>query len=530
MLRRARIAVQLASLALFFYLLLRTVGIGEDRLGPPVRLFLEIDPLIAISTWLRTGALHGLMAISLATLIATFFFGRFFCSWICPLGTLSQASGRLLRGRREERSAERSTRSRRWKYLILAFILGGSAAGVLWVGLLDPISLLIRSLSVGFGPPLEALVRSAAAGLAFSPAAAVTEPVYAWIRDHAMAPRAPRFEQGALLAGILIVLLALSWIRRRFWCRILCPLGALLGTVGQAGMLTLRQREGACSGCEVCAFHCQGAADPDVAGGWRPSECFVCGNCTAGCRQGSLSFGLARPRLAALFRRRPHARENPPPTAALDPGRRRILVSFVLGIVSGPLVRATPSRARPQANLIRPPGAGSEAEFLDRCVRCGECMKVCVGNGLHPAGLEAGPGSLWTPVLRARIGYCEYHCTLCGQVCPTGAIPTLTQAEKEKAVLGIAYVDPGRCLPFAYARPCIVCEEHCPTSPKAIVLEEVAVRVPGGGERRLQRPQVLPERCVGCGICEYRCPVDGESAIRIAATGRTGEGSFLPTA
>jgi formate hydrogenlyase subunit 6/NADH:ubiquinone oxidoreductase subunit I len=152
-------------------------------------------------------------------------------------------------------------------------------------------------------------------------------------------------------------------------------------------------------------------------------------------------------------------------------------------------------------------------------------MKVCVGNGLHPAGLEDGPLGLWAPVLRPRLGYCEYECTLCGQVCPTGAIRPLAREEKERTVIGIAWIDPGRCLPIAYAMACIVCEEQCPTSPKAIVLEDVVTRTPGGAARTVQRPAIDPRRCVGCGICEYRCPLDGDAAVRVFAAGRTGEGS-----
>ena len=107
-----------------------------------------------------------------------------------------------------------------------------------------------------------------------------------------------------------------------------------------------------------------------------------------------------------------------------------------------------------------------------------------------PSRRRSKPGlaGLWAPVLRTRLGYCEYHCTLCGQVCPTGAIPRLTPADKERTFLGLAWVDTGRCLPYAFATPCIVCEEHCPTSPKAIRLVEVAGRAADGTVRRLRQP------------------------------------------
>ncbi|MBM3287737.1 MAG: 4Fe-4S binding protein [Candidatus Eisenbacteria bacterium] len=527
MLRKIRIPVQLGFLLLFLYLLIRTLGTGEDSLGSPVRIFLEIDPLVGLTTWLRTGALHGLLALSGITILLSFLLGRFFCGWVCPLGTLSQITARIARPRREERTSDSWRPSQRWKYLVLGAVVAGSLAGSLWTGLLDPLCLLIRSLTVGFAPPLERILRGGAALLASGPLGTLSEPAYRWLRDNTLAPRAPSYEQSALMASILLLLLALSWVRRRFWCRVLCPLGALLGAVARVGTLRLRQSESACSGCTLCTFHCQGAADPDRMGGWRPSECFVCGNCTASCAREGLSFGFGRPRLSAIFPSDWVRRTKPATTATIggiEVGRRRLLIAIGIGAISGPIGRASPSRGQPPASLIRPPGAGTEYEFLDKCVRCGECMKVCPGNGLHPIALEAGPLALWTPALRFAHGYCEYHCTLCGQVCPTGAIPLLSQREKERTVVGLAYVDVPLCLPYAYATPCIVCEEHCPTSPKAITLVEAEVRGFDGAQKSVRQPRVDPHLCVGCGICEYRCPVEGDAAIRVYATGRTGEG------
>jgi ferredoxin len=388
-------------------------------------------------------------------------------------------------------------------------------------------------------------VREGAAVLSRTPLAAVTEPVYRTVRDRLLAPHPPHYEQGVLLAALLVTVLLLSWVIRRFWCRILCPLGALLGITARFGSLRLKQDESHCSACELCTYHCQGAADPDVMGGWRASECFVCGNCTASCRRNGLAFGWEKPRLfglltratrrTAVSKRQPTTARGPAiensPARSLQPAavspdtanliRRGFLVSLALGLASGPVSRATPARAVPRGSIIRPPGAGPEAEFLDRCIRCGECMKVCPANGLHPAGLEAGAVGLWAPILRTRLGYCEYHCTLCGQVCPTGAIPRLTPQEKEKTFLGLAWVDTGRCLPYAFATPCIVCEEHCPTSPKAIRLVEVEGKAADGRVRQLRRPVVDPQLCVGCGVCEFVCPLPGTAAIRIEGIGRT---------
>ena len=542
MLRRIRITVQLASLAIFLYLLVRTVGVGEDRLGPPVRIFLDIDPLIGLTTWLRTGAWHGLMWLSGVTLLLSIFLGRFFCGWVCPLGTLGQVTGRLRRPRRAEKQADRYRPVQEVKVAVLLFALGGAVAGAQWSGILDPLCLLVRGLAIGFGPGIDGTVREGAALLARTPLAPISEPVYRMVRDRLLASHPSHFEQGMTLALLLVTVLALSWIIRRFWCRILCPLGALLGVTARIGTLRLRQDEGRCTSCAVCTYHCQGAADPDVMGGWRASECLVCGNCTASCRRHGLAFGFKRPRIigmiaglarrvARMFRRVPETASAAAASAAAssaaavaptaDLTRRGFLATLALGLASGPIAKAAPARAVPRGSIIRPPGAGPEEEFLDTCIRCGECMKVCPANGLHPSGFEAGAAGLWAPILRTRLGYCEYHCTLCGQVCPTGAIPRLAPGEKERTFLGLAWVDTGRCLPYAFATPCIVCEEHCPTSPKAIRPVEVEGRAADGTVRPLRRPTVDPKLCVGCGVCEFVCPLSGTAAIRVEGIGRT---------
>jgi MauM/NapG family ferredoxin protein len=197
-----------------------------------------------------------------------------------------------------------------------------------------------------------------------------------------------------------------------------------------------------------------------------------------------------------------------------------VLTALACGAVAAPVARIAPDPFRQESFLLRPPGAVEEAEFQRRCVRCGECLKVCIGGALHPAFLQAGATGLWTPLLIPRLGYCEYNCTLCGQVCPTGAIRRLPLEEKKKVIIGLAVFDKNRCLPFARGEECLVCEEHCPTPEKAIVFEEKEVVV-NGISRRLKVPAVIRSRCIGCGICETRCPLEGASAIRVINQGES---------
>jgi Pyruvate/2-oxoacid:ferredoxin oxidoreductase delta subunit len=131
--------------------------------------------------------------------------------------------------------------------------------------------------------------------------------------------------------------------------------------------------------------------------------------------------------------------------------------------------------------------------------------------------MQAGVEGLFTPMVIPRLGYCEYNCTLCGQVCPTAAIPNLPVAEKRRAVIGKAAFDKNLCLPFARKTNCIVCEEHCPIPEKAIRSEIVVETDPTGKRIRLQKPYVVDELCNGCGICENVCPLEGPPGIEVLA-------------
>jgi formate hydrogenlyase subunit 6/NADH:ubiquinone oxidoreductase subunit I len=148
-------------------------------------------------------------------------------------------------------------------------------------------------------------------------------------------------------------------------------------------------------------------------------------------------------------------------------------------------------------------------------------MRVCIANGLQPTWFEAGLEGMWSPVLVSRIGYCEYNCTLCGQVCPTGAIRRLSLQEKKKVKIGLAEIDRSRCLPWKGQSDCIVCEEHCPTPKKAIVLRKEQGMTMDGEIKLFNRPYVDEGLCIGCGICETRCPLTDRGAVYVTARGES---------
>lgn len=496
---------QALFLLLFLFLFLQTESKGNDDLGYPVKLFLDFDPLIFVTTLLSAHAVEKAFYLSLVVVVLTIALGRVFCGWVCPLGTLNNMVGALARRKREPRRGN-------WrvvKYYILFFLLASSLFTLQLAGIVDPLSLLIRSLSVSIYPAFNQGVRAvfdAVYDSGIPGLVAISEGIYGFLKKTVLSFQQPYFLQGVFIGTIFLSLLALNIMEQRFWCRSLCPLGALLGLLSRFSILRRSVSEG-CNGCGACASVCQGNASPDKGEEWRDAECYYCWNCDDICPQNAVSFGFRKARRAA----------------GMDLGRRRVITSIAAGVVTVPLMRSVASSkpAYHQAMLIRPPGAREEGDFLRRCVRCGECMKVCITNGLQPTLLEAGIEGIWTPLLVPRLGYCEFRCTLCGQVCPTGAIRKLTMAEKAKVSIGTAMIDKGKCLPYAHATPCIVCEEVCPTPKKAIWLERAVAKDREGRERELQRPVVDLELCIGCGICEEKCPVIGSPAIYVTSVGET---------
>ena len=458
--------------------------------GYETSLFLEIDPLVSIAAFLTSGTVYQGLALSLVIVVATLIFGRFFCSWVCPFGILNHWLSHLFNRRRpvDDYRVNGYRPLYRLKYYLLAAFLVLALFGSLQIGLVDPIALVTRSFALSVFPA----VNHWSGGLYL---------------------RQPVFSGGVLVALIFLALLFANRFLTRFWCRVLCPLGALLGFLSTRSLLRIRRDVDKCTDCRKCLRHCHGGCDPDTS--LRVSECHVCMNCIPDCPEGAIHYGLPRGGSSVH--------------APLDINRRRLVETAVAGVVLLPMMRSVVNaRTDSRHNVIRPPGSLDEEDFLRRCVKCGECMRVCPTNVIQPALLEAGFEGLWTPILMNKIGYCEYNCVLCGQVCPTGALAPLSVEKKvgrrpfEKPVkIGTAFYDRGRCLPWAMNVECIVCEEVCPTSPKAIWFESVEVTLREGGTKLLKRPHVDTALCVGCGICENKCPVQDRPAVRVGSVGET---------
>ena len=475
---------QFVCLALFCVLLFYVAWpyaqtFGTDVLSRkervPAELFLCLDPLSGVSAAIAGRCLGVSLAWAGGTLLFSLLVPRGFCSHVCPLGTTLDAFHWLIGSRiRRLRLARRGA----WvhaKYGILAAVLAAALFGVLLSGYVAAIPVATRGFVFLLGPVELALLKHPG----------MIRPV-GW----------PYW----LSVGLFLGIMAAGMLGRRFWCCYLCPSGALFSL---ASLLRVRERRvtEACIGCGKCVRACPFDA---IRGDFstRPLDCAFCPDCARACPVGAIEFG---------WRRRGGA-------AALRPEEPRLSRRAFLGsAAAGAVAAAGLSRGRGGGRLLRPPGSVAEERFLALCVRCGECIKVCPGPVLHPAGLEAGLDALWTPVAVPSWAVCHQDCNFCGQVCPTGAIRPLAIEAKRKTHMGLAVVDAAACLPHAGKRDCQLCFDECRAAGyDAIEMREVRLEVgevPEGvmsaveleEAGRILAPFVRAEACVGCGLCEYRC-------------------------
>ncbi len=444
---------------------------------------------------------------ALIVLLLTLFFGRFFCGWVCPIGTALDYFHRLFRPVLRRTNIWGHKYVSRWRplrYMALFFVLITALFSWPVVGYLDPFSLWMRLWTIVLDPAWYAGSTSVVANSYHYPhwLARPVQAIYGFMANHNIIPFGSSvFHLFGVTLGLAVIVVLLEFVARRFWCRYVCPLGGMLALVGRWSLIR-RLPTNNCTGChsrENCGVLCRMGAF-DEQGKLVPESCNLCMDCVAKC-----------PDDVAFFK------VKVPPTTPVGLSRRGVLTAVVAGTALPLAAKITDGIVGhdPPPQLLRPPGVRRETNFLNLCIRCGECMKVCINNALQPAGMDAGVKGLFSPVLIPRLNYCEYGCTLCGQVCPTGAIPNLVATVKNKTVIGKAAIDRKRCLPWAKDEECLVCQEQCPLPQKAITITTCLITQTDGKIKLLKRPHVSRDLCIGCGICENKCPLDGPAAIRV---------------
>jgi ferredoxin len=440
----------------------------------PPDLFLETDPLAAVVAmaaariWVPA-VLYGLILIGL-----TVIFGRFFCGWVCPLGTILDVVGRLWRGKNPA-VLPNDHNWRRVKYYLLIAVCVGAFCGSQLVFFGDPLVLLFRATATGIVP-------SAAGQAAF------------------------------LSLAIILVIIGLCGVTHRFWCRYLCPLGALYAVFSRFSIFRRRRVKGCdvCKGLEQpsCQHGCPMGASPIKKLG-SPEECIRSMNCRNTCHADAISYAPTKP--LPDFKRE----------AVMDLDRRTFLFSAATGAVVGMTAQHARSGTNAPWSIVRPPMVTDEVAFKALCLRCGQCMRSCPTGTLQPLFLEAGLLGLWTPAITPLIQGCKDNCNACSKACPTGAIPAFGPKRQEKWTIkmGQADFESGQCISYGddTRKPCLKCVEVCPN--RAIIVDRKA---------KPERPTAVDySRCVGCGLCVSVCR---KMTIGRPAMSLTSNGVGFPTA
>ena len=488
--------IQLLSLSFFTYLFFRASYPLASAI--PVDLFLRIDPLNALVSSLASRELAQRTLPSVILIVLTLLFGRFFCGYLCPLGTVLDLANNLF-ARKKTRFVERL---RGLKFYLLIGLIAAAICGVNALYLFDPIVILTRTYTIVFYPLTTFL-----SNLSLDMVRPLAD-ARGWITLSYLHYTQPFFTMSLVTGLIFAGIICLNLITPRFWCRYCCPLGALLAIFSRFGMFK-RVVNNCCTTCMKCQEVCPMGAIGDNPQKVKASECLQCRTCRIICPQEAISFKAT------------YSPFHEDAQSSIDVTRRGFLSALSGGFASGFFLFNTPVKKKRDDTLIRPPGALPEEDFLSSCIRCSKCMKVCITNTLQPTLFESGLEGLWTPRADLRFAACEQTCNLCGRVCPTQAIRDLNLEEKKHAKIGTAVILKEKCLVWEQDKVCLICDEQCPYN--AIVFKTV---------EGFRRPFVLENKCNGCGFCEHKCPIEGGAAIVVKPLGevRIKKGSYLEEA
>lgn len=424
-------------------------------------------------------------------LVLTWLGGRIYCSLVCPLGIFQDVCGWLARKMQPKKRYAYRPERRWWRWgiggtVVLMFCLKATFV----LSLLEPYSAYGRMAVHVFRPVYQAGNNVLAAVLNH------------W-RNYTLY-HTDIYVLSFFSLGIgLLTFTGIGFIAYRYgreWCNTVCPVGTLLGFISRYALWKVRIQSDRCVSCGLCERKCKASCIDSRAKMIDYSRCVACYDCLDTCHQQALRCGLKKKTIPAV------------PEKETDTGRRQFVSALATATVVLPqhtwakgVALTDGQKAWQKEHPLSPPGSVSAAHLLQHCTACHLCIAKCPSHVLQPAFMEYGLGGIMQPKMDFTHGFCNFDCTVCTDVCPNGALLKLTKAEKHRLQVGRVVFVRENCIVYQDETSCGACSEHCPT--QAVSMQPY--------KNGLTIPQVNPDICVGCGGCEYVCPVRPFRAIYI---------------
>jgi ferredoxin-type protein NapF len=423
-------------------------------------------------------------------ILSALFFGRVYCSSVCPLGTIQDISAYIARKVKKRKKFIYSKEKKLLKYSVLLIVVLPVLFGdLVLVNLLDPYSNFGRIFAQIFNPLLI---------LANNTIAFALEKLNLFL----LYP----IEVKGLYLGLtvfpflfLVMIIFLSYRRGRIYCNTICPVGTLLGLISKFTIFKLKIDEASCEGCGICARVCKSECIDKTSKEIDFSRCVACYDCLEVCPSDSIEYKFAK-----LI----------PEVVETDEARRNFLsrmsiFAFTLASSTLAQIKIIPKKKSTveikKNSSVSPPGSISTEHFTSNCTACHLCISACPTKVLQPSFTEWGVFNIFQPYMDYNTSFCNYDCYKCTEICPTGAITILHPEQKKITQLGKAKFIKENCIVETENTACGACSEHCPT--KAVMMVDY--------KNGLKIPEVTEKYCIGCGACEYACPVRPYKAIYV---------------